>query len=353
MARTMQALMKTRSEPGLELCQVEVPTVKDDEVLVQVKAAAICGTDVHFYRWDAWAQTRIKPPLIVGHEFAGEVVEVGPKCTRLKVGDYVAADSHIACGKCPPCLAGDRHVCQFLKIMGNQAPGSMAEYVAMPESCGWVVDKSVPPEIAAVMEPLGGAVYCTLIEPVTGQSVAIFGDGPIALFAVGVAKAAGARTVYLVGKHEFRMNIARRMGADVVLNSQDPSLDVIAELKGASKGGAGFDIVLEMSGSEIAMKQGLKSLRNGGRYSSFGMFTTPPVVDLNYDVTLRGIRFLGVAGRLMWDTWIQMEGLLKSGALDPRPVITHCLPLKEADKGFQAILSAGREAAKVVLFPGR
>jgi threonine 3-dehydrogenase len=352
MAKTMKALRKTRREPGLELCETEVPSVAANEVLVKVEATAICGSDVHFYRWDEWAATRISPPLTLGHELAGEIVEVGSACSRLKVGDYIAAESHVYCGTCPVCLANAPHVCQNLKILGNMTEGSFAEYIAMPEVCGWVLDRSVSPEVGAIMEPLGGGVHAVLAEPVTGKSVAVFGDGPIALFAVGVAKAAGARMVYFVGKHDFRISIAERMGADVLFSIKDPDVDVVAAMKDATNG-AGFDVVLEMSGSPLALEQALGSVRHGGRVSMFGLSATPPVVDLNYGVTLPSVRMLGIAGRLIWDTWIQMDGLLSGGTLDPTPVITHRLGMSEFSKGFEELVSSERRVGKVILYPDR
>jgi threonine 3-dehydrogenase len=207
-AQKMRAVQKVRLEPGLDLVEVDIPQIKADEVLVKVEATAICGSDLHFYNWDTYAQGRLKPPVTIGHEFAGEIVEAGTAVKGFKIGDYVTADSHIACGKCAVCKIGLQHICQDLKIFGNQVDGSYAEYIAVPENSLWRLSRDVPAEIGAVMEPLGGAVQATLIEPVAGQSVVVFGDGPIGLFAAGVARAAGASSVALVGIVPSRLAVA-------------------------------------------------------------------------------------------------------------------------------------------------
>lgn len=346
----MRAVQKVRPEPGLELVEVDVPAIGPGEVLLKVSATAICGSDIHFYKWDDFARTRLTPPVTIGHEFAGEVVQVGRKVTRFEIGDYVAADSHIVCGKCEVCQLGLQHICQHLKIFGNQVNGSFAEYIAVPETSLWSLSRDVPPEIGAILEPLGGAVQTVLIEPVTAQSVAIFGDGPIALFAAGVARASGAQRVYHIGKYAARLKIARRMGADVIFNlsaGDDPVQAILDDTRGI-----GVDVSLEMAGSPRSIEQAFASVRKGGRVSMFGLTSKPIQFDINYAITLRQVKVRGVAGRHMWDTWRQMDGLLQAGQLDPRPVITHVLPLADFEKGFQHVMSSDRTAGKVVLLPG-
>jgi len=350
MAEVMKAVRKIRREPGLDLVEVPIPQLNADEVLVKVEATAICGSDMHFYHWDEYAQGRIKPPLTIGHEFAGEIVEIGKAVSDYKVGDYVAADSHIACGVCPVCKLGLQHICQNLKIFGNEVDGSFAQYVAVPETSLWPISRDILPEIGAILEPLGGAVQATLIEPVTAKSVVIYGDGPIALFAVGVASVSGASHISLVGMVPSRLEVAKVMGANQVYNvTEDP--DVVPKLLEQTDG-LGSDVVIEMSGSGVALKNAFATVRKGGRVSLFGLSPKPiPEFDFNYNIILRQVRVHGVAGRHMFDTWIVMDGLLQTGKLDPRPVITDMLPLEKFDEGFQKLSSGSRDSIKIILQP--
>jgi threonine 3-dehydrogenase len=344
----MKAARKVRREPGMDLVDTPIPAIRPNEVLVKVGATAICGSDIHFYNWDEYAQNRLKPPLTLGHEFAGEVVEVGAAVTDYKLGDHVTADSHIVCGKCDVCRMGLQHICANLKIFGNEVDGSFAEYVAVPETSLWPLPKDLSWEVGAIMEPLGGAVQAVLIEPVTAQSVVIFGDGPIALFAAGVARASGARKVYLVGMVPERLEIARRMGADQVFNISDPVDPVKAILEETH---VGADVVVEMAGAAASIKNAFATVRKGGRVTTFGLTPKPIEFDINYAITLRQVRVRGVAGRHMWDTWRLADGLLQSGQLDPRPVITHTLPLADFDQGFKLITTGSRATGKVLLLP--
>ncbi len=350
MAERMKAVRKIRREPGLDLVEIDVPQIKSDEVLVKVASTAICGSDMHFYHWDAFAQSKIKPPLTIGHEFSGEIVEVGNSVRDYKVGDYIAADSHISCGVCPVCKLGLQHICQNLKIFGNEVDGSFAQYVAVPENSLWRLDRDIDPDIGAVLEPLGGAVQATLIEPVTAKSVVIFGDGPIALFAAGVAHVSGASQIALVGMVPSRLDVARKMGANTVHNVTQET-DVVARLLEETHG-LGADVVIDMSGSAVAMKNAFASVRKGGRVTLFGL-TPKPVeeFDFNFNVILRQVRVFGVAGRHMWDTWVVMDGLLRTGRLDPRPVITDVMPLEKFDEAFIKLSSGSRDAIKIILRP--
>lgn len=346
----MRAVRKMKPEPGLELVETDVRQIGPTDVLLKVEATAICGSDIHFYKYDDFAKTRLAIPVTLGHEFAGEIVEIGKEVADFKVGDRAAADSHIVCGKCEVCKLGLQHICQNLDIFGNRIDGSFAEYIAVPETSLWRLGQDVPFEIGAIMEPLGGAVQTVLIEPVTAQSVAIFGDGPIALFAAGVARASGASKVYHIGKYPFRLEIAKQMGADVVFSIND-DVDIVQAILDDTNG-IGVDVSLEMAGSPKSVEQAFASVRKGGRVSVFGLTSQPVEFDINYAITLRQVRALGVAGRHMWDTWRQMDGLLQSGQLDPGPVITHQLPLEEFDKGFEYVMSSNRTAGKVLLRPG-
>jgi threonine 3-dehydrogenase len=344
----MQAVVKTTAREGAELREMPRPVIGPDEALVQVKASTICGTDVHIYQWNEWANGRIGPriPQVMGHEFAGIVVETGPACRRVKPGDFVSAETHIPCMSCVPCLTGQMHICSNLKILGVDRHGSFAQYIAVPELVLWKNDPAIPPEFAAAQEPLGNAVYATLVEPVTGRSVLIYGDGPAGLFAVGVARVSGASRITLVGLSPTRLEIGRKMGADVVLDASKDAVETI--VMDETKGG-GVDVVLDMVGRQSVLDQGLKLVRKGGRYSAFGLPDGRLSIDLNNGVIFKGVRLLGINGRLMFETWVQMSNLLASGKLDITPVITHRLPLSDFAKGFDLLTHEPIQAGKIAL----
>lgn len=347
----MKAVVKTRPEPGAELVEVDIPRIEPDQVLVRVLATSICGTDVHIYEWDGWAQSRIgadRLPQILGHELAGEIVEVGSAVRTIKPGDYVSAETHIPCNHCPQCLTGQMHICHNLKIFGVDRDGCFAEYATVPEQVVWKNDRSIPPEFASVQEPLGNAVYCTLVEPVTGRTVLVVGDGPTALFAVGVARAAGAARVVLAGMEPARLDIARRMGADHVINVLEE--DTVQAILDSTRG-IGVDAVLEMAGNQKAIDAAFRCVRKGGRVSAFGIPSKSITLDWNSAVVLRGVTVYGINGRLMFDTWISVRNLLASGRLDISPVITHKLPLADYAKGFDLMMKSPKTCGKVVLFP--
>jgi len=356
MAEKMKAVVKTRPKGGAEFIEVNVPRISQDQVLVKVRATSICGTDVHIYKWDPWSEGRIgrkKLPQILGHEVAGEVVEVGSAVRRAKVGDYISAETHIPCKFCIQCLTGQEHICANLKILGVDCDGTFAEYLAVPDSVCWVNDRAIPPEFASVQEPLGNATYAVLGEDynVPGRSMAIIGDGPIALFAVGVARLAGAVPIFLVGKYEFNMEIARKMGADHLLYANKPDVDRIAYLKDHTRG-FGADIVLDMAGSPQALEEGFKMLRKGGRFTAFGIAAeSPTLLDYNNGIVFKGAQVHGINGRKMFDTWFRVRNFLASGRLDISPVITHMFALKDFEKGFEQMMVRPRHSAKVVLFP--
>ncbi|MFB3906925.1 MAG: L-threonine 3-dehydrogenase [Candidatus Eisenbacteria bacterium] len=349
MAERMRAVVKTQARPGAELLQVPIPRIQPDEVLVRVKATTICGTDVHIYQWNEWAQGRIKNlPQTLGHELAGEVVEVGSTVTTVKPGDFVSCETHIPCLHCVQCLTGQMHICANLKILGVDRDGCFAEYVAVPSIVCWKNDPAIPPEIAAAQEPLGNAVYATLVEPVTSRSVLIFGDGPTGLFAAGVARASGASIVFLVGVNDARLEIARKMGADVVLDARkDDVRSVVLD----RTHGVGADVVLDMVGLQSVLDQGLELVRRGGRFSAFGLPDGRLSIDMNNGVIFKGLRLYGINGRLMFETWLQVSQLLRSGRLDIRPVITHKLPLEEFARGFDLLHEVPISTGKVVLIP--
>ena len=347
MADKMKAVVKTQRESGAEYIEVNIPDIKDDEVLVKVLATSICGTDVHIYNWDDWSQSRIKKiPRILGHEFAGEVVETGKYVRKIKVGDYISAETHIPCLQCVQCLTGQMHICGNLKILSLDTDGCFAEYAAVPEVVCWKNDKNIPPDIASVQEPFGNSVYCTLVEPVNGKTVLILGDGPTALFAAGISKVTGASKVFVVGLSPYRLEIAKKMGADIVLNnSTDNSSEIILD----KTDGVGVDVVLEMAGAPATVKQGFELVRKGGRFSAFGITPNNVTIDYNNGIIFKGCTVYGINGRLLWDTWFKVRNLLASKKIDISPVITHKLPLKDFEKGFS--LMKETKCGKVVLFP--
>ncbi len=343
----MKAILKSGPRPGLEMASVNIPSFHDDEVLIKTKTVSICGTDLHIYKWNEWVQTRIKKlPLIIGHEFAGEVAEAGCSVKNVSVGDYVSADSHVFCGRCLQCRTGQQHICNNLEILGIDRDGCFAEYVAMPARGVWKNDPGIPAEFASVQDPLGNAVYCTLVEPVAGKSVLIIGDGPIGLFSVGIASVSGASWIGLIGHHSSRMDAAKKMGADSLFHGDDDRLEQsIMDITG----GNGTDVVLEMSGSEKGLKQGLRLLRKGGRISLFGLFPEPVRINVTNQIIFKGITMYGINGRIIFDTWERMHNLLKSGRLDISPVITHKLAFADFEKGFELLMERPKKAVKVVM----
>ncbi|MCY4527473.1 MAG: alcohol dehydrogenase catalytic domain-containing protein, partial [Chloroflexi bacterium] len=273
MPETMNAVRKAGPEPGLVIEDIPVPPVGRDEVLVGVEAASVCGTDLHIWKWDDWAASRVKPPLTVGHEFAGTVVDIGPDVTQVRVGDFVSAESHITCGLCFQCRTGQAHMCPRTKILGVDRDGVFAEYVSVPESVVWQNDREkLPPEIATLQEPFGNAVFATLVHDLAGQSVAVLGCGPVGLFAIGIAKASGAFSVLAADINDYRLSLAEALGADKVYNaSSDGTENGVADWLIETNEGFGVDIVLEMSGAQTSIDAAFRGVRNGGRVTLFGI----------------------------------------------------------------------------------
>lgn len=248
------------------------------------------------------------------------------------------------------CRNGQAHICQNLVIFGVDTNGSYAEYVAVPETSAWKNDPDLDPAIASIQDPLGNAVYAVLCEPVTGKSVAIFGDGPIGLFAIGVARAAGASRIYHIGKYPARIAIGEQLGTDLAINIKEPDADVVTRILDET-GGLGVDVSLEMTGNQLAIDQAFAVLRKGGRFTAFGIPSQPIAIDLNKDVIFKGVTIYGINGRQLWQSWIQMQGLFRSGQLDPSPVITHKIALDDFEKGFEMMMASDRQAAKIVMYP--
>jgi threonine 3-dehydrogenase len=345
----MLALRKTAAEPGLRLEEVPVPIPAADEVLVEVETASICGTDLHIYGWDEWSQGRIVPPLTLGHEFAGTVVERGDLVRNVSVGDYVSAESHITCGMCFQCRTGHAHMCERTRILGVDRDGAFARYVTVPESVIWRNDRSkLPPEIATIQEPFGNAVFATSEQDLAGRAVAVLGCGPIGLFTIGIARASGAAVVMAADRTPFRLGLAEKMGASAVVNV-DETPDTASWFLEHHEG-FGFDVVFEMSGSPRAIADSFLIARNGGRVILFGIPSRPVEIDVAEALIFKNLNVLALNGRKIFETWYRTRWLLESGVVDVRPLITKELPLEEYETAF-ALLAAG-EACKIVLYPG-
>ncbi len=339
----MRALVKEVPGPGARIREVPVPRPGPGEVLVRVEAAGIGGTDVRIGRWDEWAGANVRLPMILGREVAGRVVKLGQGVTRLRIGQLVAAESHLVDWTCYPCRTGREYVCQNLRVIGVHTPGVFAEYAVLPEENAWPSD-GLAPEIAALQEPMGSAVFATFFEELTGESVAVLGCGPVGLMAVAVAKRGGARRVFATDVIRDRLALAERMGADVCM---DAAGDVAAQIR-AETGGDGVDVVLEMSGTEQALHQGLAAVANGGRISLAGAHANPVTIDVSGELISRGVRIHGVTGRRLFETWYHTRAFLEEG-LDLTPIITHRLPLSRHAEAFGLV--EARRGGKVMLLP--
>ncbi|MDQ6887899.1 MAG: L-threonine 3-dehydrogenase [Gemmatimonadota bacterium] len=337
----MKALVKTTAGSGFVLQDVPVPTIRDDEVLIRVHRAGVCGTDVHIYEWDDWAKGRCKPPFIVGHEFAGEVARVGSLVTDVRIGDRVTAEGHIVDGRCLLCRTGNAHVCPYTRIIGVDRDGCFAEYIAMPATNVWHLDDDISFDIGGIHDPMGNAFHTALTAEIPGATVLVTGCGPIGLFAIGICAAAGASRVIASDVNDRRLALATTMGAHDVVHPPEAE-DVVRK----HTGGLGVDVVLEMSGVPSAIHQAFALVRVGGRVQMLGIPAKPMDVNFATEVIFKGITIYGVVGRRMYDTWHQMTRFLRAGKFDPAPVITHRFRLDQADQAIRAIKSG--EAGKVI-----
>jgi threonine 3-dehydrogenase len=349
----VQAVVKTQRAAGGEVRTVPDPTPADDEVLVRVRASSICGTDVHIWEWNEWAQTRVKRvPMIFGHELSGEVVQVGKRVRSLAVGDHVSAETHIVDGTCYQCRTGKMHICQNVEVLGVDRDGVFAEYAVLPEINAWKNDPQLDPAIASVQEPLGNAVHCLLPEDdddsVAGKSVLITGCGPIGLLAIAVARALGAEKVIATEVNRVRIDLAKKMGADLVLNPVEEGDRIVATIREATYG-RGADIAVEMSGHPSSFALVFDALTPGGRVSLLGLLDRPTTLDVDNAVIFRAARVHGIFGRRMFETWYQVKGLLASSAFREKVgrIITHRVPIPELARAMQLIESM--QAAKVSL----
>jgi len=343
---TMKALRKARAGRGAEIERVAVPAIGPNDVLVRVRAASICGTDVHIYGWNKWSQARIKLPLTFGHEFCGIVEKTGESVVRVEPGDFVSAEMHVACGHCYQCRVGQAHICQNVKVLGIDADGCFAEFVKIPATNIWKIDAAIPEHYAAIMDPLGNAVHTVLAGAIAGRTVAVVGCGPIGLMAIAVAKACGASTIFATEVNPHRLGMAKKMGADEALNPAE--MDVVRRVKEAT-GGTGVDVMLEMSGNPKGIHEGFQMLRAGGRASLLGVPSQPVTFDLVADIIFKGATVQGIYGRKMFGTWEQMTSLLKAGRLNLEPLFKERMPLDDFQSAFEML--EGGQASKVLFYP--
>jgi len=342
----MKALRKMRPERGAQLETIPAPAIGGADVLVRVRAASICGTDLHIYHWDKWSASRIHPPMTFGHEFCGTVEKIGAEVESVKPGDFVSAEMHVNCGRCRACRAGQPHLCRNVKIIGIDADGCFAEFVRIPARNIWKVDPAIPEHYAAVLDPLGNAVHTVLAGEIAGQTVAVTGCGPIGLMSIAVARACGASTIFATEVNAHRRELARKMGADEAF---DPRTDEpVAKVREAT-GGDGVDVLLEMSGNPAGIHQGFQMLRQGGRASLLGIPSEPVTLDLVGDVIFKGAVVQGIYGRKMFETWEQMTSLLKAGRLNLEPLFKERVPLDKFADAFQ-LLESG-QAGKILFYP--
>ena len=344
--KQMQALIKTTPE-NAEIQTIPIPDPGKDQVLMRVKAAALCGTDLHVYHWNSWAQhAGIPLPMVMGHECCGDVVALGENVKEVQVGDKVVAETHIPCGNCYQCLNGEPHICRNLKIFGIHMDGCFAEYAVVPAVCARKIPVEIPYQVGAVMEPLGTALRSAHETEVAGAVVVVLGCGPIGLFTIASAVALGAATVIASDISSLRLDIASRMGADITLN---PLNDDIVNTVLAATDQNGADVIIDASGNVAAIKQGFACLRKGGRVALIGLPDQPIELELGKEVVFKEAKIIGIHGRKMFNTWTRMENLLVSEKIDILPAITHTLPLSQWKEGIDLAISG--EACKVIYEP--
>ena len=338
----MKALVKSRAERGLWLEDIAEPSIGINDVMIRVRHTGICGTDVHIYQWDEWAQRTIPVPMAIGHEFVGEIVDIGSNVNDFHVGDIVSGEGHVVCGRCRNCLAGRRHLCAHTLGVGVNRPGAFAEFIALPMTNIWRHDPKINQEVAAIFDPFGNAVHTALSFPVLGEDVLITGAGPIGIMAIPVVRHAGARHVVVTDMNPFRLELARKMGATLAVNPMETSLDEVEKQLGMQEG---FDVGLEMSGNPQALRDMIASMSHGGKIAMLGI----PAKEMSIDwrqVIFNMLTIKGIYGREMYETWYKMTVMLESG-VDISPVITHRFAYDDFEKGFAAMISG--QTGKVVL----
>lgn len=342
MGQTMKALVKRHSQPGLWLEDVPVPEYGINDVLIRVDRTGICGTDLHIYKWDAWAQKTIPVPMVVGHEFVGEIVAVGDNVHDFFPGEIVSGEGHVVCGRCRNCLAGRRHLCKDTQGVGVNRPGAFAEYLVLPMSNVWHHKSDINRDVASIFDPFGNAVHTALSFDLLGEDVLITGAGPIGIMAAAIARHAGARHVVITDVNPFRLDLARKMGATVAVDPRSQSLSDVQKQLDMREG---FDVGLEMSGNPQAFRDMLANMCHGGKIAMLGIPSEPIEIDWNI-VVFNMLTIKGIYGREMYETWYKMSVMLESG-LNIEPVITHRYHYTEFEKGFAAMKSG--ESGKVIL----
>ena len=340
--KTMKALVKKEAKPGLWLEEVPLPKIGINDVLIEILRTGICGTDVHIYNWDPWAQKTVPVPLVIGHEFVGRIVEVGSNVKDFRPGDIVSGEGHVVCGRCRNCLAGRRHLCRETVGIGVSRPGAFAEYLALPMTNVWHHDPEVPRDVAAIFDPLGNAVHTALSFPVMGEDVLITGAGPIGIMAIAVVRHAGARYVVVTDVNPYRLELARKMKPTLALDVRNQRIADAQKELGMKEG---FDVGLEMSGNPDAFREMLANICHGGKIAMLGMPQNEIAIDWS-TVVLNMLTIKGIYGREMYETWYKMTVMIQSG-LDVDPVITHRFHFTDFDKGFE-VMRSGR-SGKVIL----
>ncbi len=340
----MRALVKEHPARGLSLRQVPDPAPGPNDVLIRVHRAGLCGTDAHIYEWNHWAASRVRPPRIIGHEFSGTIEAVGSEVTGYAPGDRVTAEGHIACGLCVQCRTGHAHICRDVKIIGVDVDGAFADFIALPATNVWQLDPEIDHEVGALHDPLGNAFHTVMSADVRGRHVLVTGCGPIGLLCIGIARASGAARIIATEVQAGRLALARTMGAHDTFNPK--TVDVVAEVR-ALTDGLGPEVVLEMSGQPSAIRTALRLVRDGGQVRLLGLPDEEVPIDLSRDVIFKGITVQGIIGRRMYETWYAMRSFLRSGLLDPRPVITHRFGFGEFEAAMDSLHAGG--AGKVIL----
>ncbi|WP_145043317.1 L-threonine 3-dehydrogenase [Gimesia chilikensis] len=338
----MKALVKKESKPGLWLEEVPKPTIGINDVLIKVDRTGICGTDVHIYKWDDWARKTIPVPMVVGHEFVGEIVEVGSNVADYVPGEIVSGEGHVVCGRCRNCFAGRRHLCAHTRGVGVNRPGTFAEYISLPMTNIWHHDDSIDRDVASIFDPFGNAVHTALSFDVLGEDVLITGAGPIGVMAAAVVKHAGARHVVVTDVNPYRLELAKKMGATLALDVRDNTIANAQKELGMTEG---FDVGLEMSGNPVAFRDMLNNMCHGGKIAMLGIPEKEIAIDWNI-VVFNMLTLKGIYGREMYETWYKMTVMLQSG-LDISPIITHRFHASEFEKGFEVMLSG--QSGKVIL----
>lgn len=341
-SNTMQAVVKSRAEPGLELQHVPVPEAGINDVLIRILKTSVCGTDVHIYNWDAWSQKTIPVPMVIGHEFVGVVERTGSNVQGFASGDLVTGEGHLVCGHCRNCLAGRRHLCPNTKGVGVNRSGAWAEYLSIPQTNVWHADPAIPLDVLSCFDPLGNAVHTALSFDLLGEDVLITGAGPIGCMAVPIAKHAGARNVVITDINPYRLDLARKMGATLALDVRQEKLTDAMKQLGMKEG---FDVCLEMSGSPKAFEDMLPNMFHGGKIALLGIMPGSAAVDWN-QIVFNGLTIKGIYGREMYETWYKMTAMIQSG-LDISPVITHRFPYREFREALELMKSGN--SGKIVL----